>query len=121
MICRNCGKDIADGSPVCNYCGYTTEAPGQQPMPMAPNTINALPMTVGSYIITLIVLAIPLVGFIMSLVWSFSSNVNINKKNLCRAILIIYLVSALLSIVIALVTGFSISMLTDLWESYPTT
>lgn len=61
------------------------------------------PMTIGQYIITFIVMGIPLIGVIMMFVWAFGSNVNINKKNYCRAILIMGLIGIVLWIALAAV------------------
>ncbi|CAI8349101.1 MAG: Uncharacterised protein [Polaribacter sp. SA4-10] len=47
-------------------------------------------MSVGDWIITMIVTAIPLVGFIMLFVWAFSSDTNLSKKNWAKAALIFY-------------------------------
>ena len=47
-------------------------------------------MSVGDWIITMIVTAIPLVGFIMLFVWAFSSGTNLSKKNWAKAALIFY-------------------------------
>ncbi len=43
------------------------------------------PMTVGGWMLTLLVLAIPLVNLIMYLVWALSGSVNLNRRNFCRA------------------------------------
>lgn len=56
------------------------------------NRSSAPVMSLGDWIITMIVLAIPLVGFIMLFVWGFSSSANPNKSNFCKAALIFYLI-----------------------------
>ena len=53
-------------------------------------------ISLGDWIITLIVLAIPLVNIIMLFVWGFSSGTNPNKQNFCRAALIFYLIGFVL-------------------------
>lgn len=52
----------------------------------------------GEWMLTLLILAIPIVGFIMSIVWGFSKNTNRTKSNLCKAILIYYLIMFVLSL-----------------------
>lgn len=52
-------------------------------------TRTAPVISLGEWIITFIVLAIPLVGIIMMLVWAFSANTNPSKQNFCRASLIL--------------------------------
>ena len=46
------------------------------------------PLSVGDWFITILVLAIPIVGLIMYLVWAFGSSGNVNRKNYCMAMLI---------------------------------
>ena len=46
-------------------------------------------MTIGDWIVTSIVLALPLVTLIMAFVWGFGSNTNPNKANYCKAWLIV--------------------------------
>ncbi|HEY3902089.1 MAG TPA: hypothetical protein VGM54_25985 [Chthoniobacter sp.] len=47
------------------------------------------PLTIGDWIITKIVLAIPLVGIVMLFVWAFSSDTHPSKKTFCQSALII--------------------------------
>jgi uncharacterized membrane protein YdbT with pleckstrin-like domain len=61
------------------------------------NRSSAPVMSLGDWIITMIVLSIPLVGFIMMFVWGFSSSANPNKANFCKAALIFFLISVVLS------------------------
>ena len=56
------------------------------------------PLTVGEWMLTILVLAIPLVNIIMYFVWALSSSGNLNRKNFCIASLL----WALIGIVIAL-------------------
>ncbi len=62
-----------------NYNGYPN-----QPI----NMDDPTPMTIGQWLLTIIVLAIPCVGIIMYFVWAFGTG-NLNRKNYCRACLII--------------------------------
>ena len=54
------------------------------------------PLSVMGYMITMVVLLLPLIGPIMALIWSFSRKVNINRQNFARAILILGVVSLIL-------------------------
>ena len=49
-------------------------------------------MSLKDWVISLIISVIPVVGFVMLLVWSFSDSVNPNKKNWSRAMLIMYVI-----------------------------
>lgn len=50
---------------------------------------NQKTMSVKDWVITLFIMAIPLVGFIMLFVYAFGDNENINKKNWAKAQLIV--------------------------------
>lgn len=47
-------------------------------------------MSLKDWIISVVITVIPVVGFIMLLVWSFSDSINPNKKNWARATLIVF-------------------------------
>ena len=47
------------------------------------------PVSIGEWIITLLVMMIPCVNFIMMLIWAFSSSTKKSKSNLCKAYLIV--------------------------------
>lgn len=57
------------------------------PAPMT-DDLNAV-MSVKDWVITQIILMLPIVGLIMALVWAFSDDTNKNKKNLMLAYLVI--------------------------------
>jgi hypothetical protein len=56
------------------------------------------PMSLGEWIITLIILAIPCVGLIMMFVWGFGQG-NTNRKNYCRATLIFAAIGIVLGLI----------------------
>ena len=66
---------------------------------------NEKPMSVGDWFVTLLILAIPIVNIIMYLVWAFSSGVNLNKKNFCRATLIWMAIGIVIYIVLVVALG----------------
>ncbi len=53
---------------------------------------TARPLSVGEWFVTLLILAIPLVGVVMYLYWAFADGVNENKRNFCRAGLLWFVV-----------------------------
>jgi hypothetical protein len=72
------------------------------------------PMTVGEWMLTLLVLAIPLVNFVMYLVWAFSGTGNVNRRNFCRASIcwVLIIVGLWLAVaVLAAVAGVVTSLL----------
>lgn len=58
------------------------------------------PMSIGDWIVTLIVTAIPLVGFIMLFVWAFGDGTHPSKKTWAQAYLILMVVVIILMIII---------------------
>lgn len=50
---------------------------------------NQKPMSVKDWLITLLIMAIPLVGLVMLFVYAFGDNQNVNKKNWAKAQLIV--------------------------------
>jgi uncharacterized membrane protein YdbT with pleckstrin-like domain len=58
-------------------------------------------MTIGNWIVTMIIMIIPLVNIIMLIVWAASSNENPNRKNWAVAQLIFMAIGILLWIVLA--------------------
>lgn len=60
-----------------------------------------LPLSVGDWLITLIVLAIPVLNLILYIYWAFFSNGNKSRINFCRASLILMFVG----LVVALLLG----------------
>ena len=57
------------------------------------------PMSIGDWIITFIVTAIPLVGFIMLFVWAFGDGTHPSKKTWAQAYLIMMVVAIILMII----------------------
>lgn len=118
MFCPNCGYKNDEGSRFCESCGSSME----QPKPASNSAqsgqydyqSNANPkayasvqgtgsgniLSLGQYIGMMFLAAIPIVGFIFMLIWSFGSDVNPNKKNWARATLIIGGISTVLIMII---------------------
>ncbi len=88
--------DDFNNTDVYNQGGYQTG--GYQPPPDDPDQV---PLTVGEWLLTFVIFAIPCVGIVMMFVWAFASGGNKNRKNYCRANLI--LVAAIILLYIVLV------------------
>jgi hypothetical protein len=55
------------------------------------------PMTLGNWLLTLVLLSIPVVNFVMLLVWAFSGETHPSKKTFCQASLILFLIMLVLA------------------------
>jgi uncharacterized membrane protein YdbT with pleckstrin-like domain len=72
------------------------------------NQTDHKPLSVGDWIVTLIITAIPLVGFVMLFVWAFGSNTNPNKANWAKAALVLFAIGIVLSILFSVIFGVGI-------------
>ena len=60
------------------------------------------PLKVSDYFVMLLVACIPLVNVILLLIWAFSSGTNVNRKNFCRAYLLIMVIAWVISFILSL-------------------
>jgi hypothetical protein len=61
---------------------------------------------------TLIVLIVPILGIVLYFIWAFGSGVNPNRRNYCRAALILMAISVALGIISSLALRNIIGMIT---------
>jgi len=69
-----------------------------------PIPYDTRPMSVKDWLVTLIILALPLINIVMMLVWAFGGTGNINRRNYCRAGLLLFAVVLALSICVTLLS-----------------
>ncbi len=130
QFCQYCGAGMEPNSTFCQACGKSQSAqaapaaPAQQAYTAPqqqynttpqynPNTAyNAgvqaaldAPLKVGEYIGMFLLMCIPIVRFIMILIWGFGSSSNTNKKNFARAVMILFVIGLALSIVFGILFG----------------
>jgi len=58
------------------------------------------PLSIGDWIIIFFLTSIPVVGFVLIVYWSFADDVNINKKNFSKAVILLMVL--LIALIIAL-------------------
>ncbi len=66
---------------------------------------NNQPVKTGDWILTLLITAIPIVGFIMLFVWAFGSGTNPSKANWAKATLLWFAIVIVLYIIFAISFG----------------
>ncbi len=118
-FCKNCGLLLPHDADHCPQCGAPAPAPAR---PAAPASGPATPvydaeakeedipaMSQADTTITMILFAIPVVGFILALVWSFGGTHDAARKRLARAYLIrtLVVVAALALFVLVAALVFS--------------
>ena len=82
MYCKKCGNLLEGSEAFCPRCGTAVAqgAPAQAGVTEV--------MTVWQYLLTFLIAAIPIVGIVVMFVWAFSQDINPNRRNLARSILI---------------------------------
>ena len=111
-FCKNCGRMAHPGEDHCPKCGAAHIQPA--PAAAAPTGPAAPEQDVpalgfGSTLGTLVIFAIPLVGFIMMLVWSFSGGPDSARKRLARAYLVRTLIIAVIFALLFLIGALSLA------------
>ena len=91
-VCPVCRKEVPADAIFCGECGYNfnTGASPSTPPPQPPAVVeDTSPLKMSDYLHMFFAACIPLVNLILLLIWSFSSGVNVNRRNYSRAYLII--------------------------------
>ena len=68
------------------------------------------PVSLGDWMITLLILCIPLVGIIMLFVWGFADGTHPSKRNFCRAYLIWMLIGIVIFVLFLIMGGMAALM-----------
>lgn len=122
-FCQYCGSQNPDGASVCTHCGRTLRGgqPAAQQQYQAPpvNVYNSVrtevpvqyrPLGAWQYFGYSLLFSLPIVGFILLIVFSFNGN-NINRRNFARSYfcaLLIFGIIFLIILIVSLITGTSL-------------
>ena len=79
---------------------------------------NQKPLSVMDWIIVFLLIGLPILGIILVVYWSFGENVNINKKNFSKAMLILFVLTFALAIIFALFFGQLFTTLSPHYNLY---
>lgn len=74
-------------------------------------------MSMGEWFLTILPTMIPCLGLIFYLIWAFGNNVNKNRKNYCRAMLIYWIISSVLWTILIIVIAVAIAPALDTMSS----
>lgn len=106
-FCAACGKEIESGVEVCLFCGERVPDRPEaacQPVESASAvqsrgasssacTADSPAVGTGEWLVTLLLLGIPLVNVVLLLAWAFGDSTTPSKRNFSRAVLIIILIA----------------------------
>ncbi len=70
----------------------------EQPTSLYLAEARYVPLSTWNWLATLLVLAIPVLGLLVYIYWAFASGTHPSRRNYCRAILILALVSLVLTV-----------------------
>ena len=99
-ICKKCGGAVKMEDQFCMHCGMPLEKE-ESAREENGNDNKAEVLSMGDYLLMLILLAIPVVNFIVCILWIISGSGNPNRKNFAKAWLIIAVVGTILSGILA--------------------
>ena len=86
---------------------------------MSDNSMSSETVSLGDWIVTMILSSIPIVGLIMILVWAFGGSAKPSKKNFARALIIMTLIGIVLSIISSILfAGAFATIANNLSNSY---
>lgn len=113
MICKHCGAELRDDAKYCDECGRST---GEQDTTVKASALvppEYRPISAWGYFGYLLLFAIPLVGFIFLLIFTFS-NSNVNRRNYARSYWCAFLFAIIVMIAVyfmLIATGYSLQEL----------
>ncbi len=108
------------GAPAGGQQGYQSSyaQPGyvsNQHVPQRPPQPQSGVMSTGQFVGTLLLMMIPLAGFILMLVWAFGGTENPNRRNLSRAMLIITAIGLVIGILVSVLVGTMVFSTARYW------
>ncbi len=99
--CPRCGAVVPENAIFCGSCGLSLQQPKTDVL------------SVGDYLLMMVLFSIPVVGFVLMLYWGFGSRTAVNRKHFARAYLIFYVINMVLSVAMLGALGSLGSSVTD--------
>ena len=88
-----------------NASGYNNNYNSQNNCQMPPKQMDLSPLSTGEWLLTMIVGIIPCAGLILYIIWAFGNSGNLNRRNYCRASLILQVISYVLVIFFVIIAS----------------
>ena len=117
LHCNKCGFDNEDSAKFCTNCGLDLTQPTYYYQ--VPPKNNEGVMSIGKYLLTFLLLSIPVANIVFMIIWSVTKDTNKNLQNFTRALWIWTAIWVALWIVILVVVRTSATFFFyDAWN-YP--
>lgn len=95
-VCKKCGGTVKAEDQFCMHCGMPLEKE-ESVREEGREENKAEVLSMGEYLLMFILLAIPVVNFIVCILWIISGNSNPNKRNFAKAWMVIAVIGTILS------------------------
>ena len=98
-ICKKCGGAVKAEDSFCMHCGMPLEKEESARNEFAEEKKDnrAEVLSVGDYLLMLILLAIPVVNFIVCILWIVGKNGNPNRRNFAKAWMVLAVIGTIVS------------------------
>ena len=106
MKCTVCGAELADGVKFCTSCGATAATPVAPVAPAAPPAKEVKLLGPWGYFGLKILFSIPLVGFILLIVFSLDGS-HLNRRNFARSYWCDLILGVVVTILLAIILSAS--------------
>ncbi len=113
-FCENCGKPLSDGERFCPNCGGVSDPAHQAAAPRPPKGSPYAVLGSWSFFGTMLLLSVPVVGFVFAIVWACGGAHNLNRRNYARAILLFYIIAIVLSLLSFFVLGVNVDTISEI-------
>ena len=107
--CESCGKPVYRLDRICANCGAPVTQNGQSGSTSRSGMLDDISQTTPydvlsswGYAGSLILMSLPIIGFIITIIWASGGAANYNRRNLARGYLILMGIGILISIAFAI-------------------
>lgn len=97
----------------------TAYAPQQQQSSTYPGQLDGNePLSLGQYLVMLLLMLVPILNLVMLFVWGFGSSSSLNRKNFARAMLIVSAIMLVISLISSIFLATAVSALFNSYSYY---